>query len=354
MFYRILQLLTLVRRKFIQGNNSSLKMFVFSAGMLGYAAWGFMYFESPLKPGLTWTDAIWWSLVTMTTVGYGDFLPETFEGKYLVGIPTMIFGIGFLGFVISEIVSGLIETRSRRIKGMNRITSDDHILIVNFSSLERMQELVKEIRQDPLTQHKDICLIDETLSELPDTLLKNEILFVKGDPTSEAVLEQAALKEASHIVILVKDPNDPHGDDQNLAAMLVINSVNPRVFSIVEVQNPQKISHFKLAGCNNTVCVSRWAINLIAQELLDPGVKDVIHELTSSISDQRIYLVPIKQMQDWKYKGLVLWGLAHGCSVLGLMRGGTTLLHCGSDDEINDTDKAILIGKERVTEIKCT
>ena len=131
MMYRILVLL-LKRNPLLHGGNS-LKVLLLFLCLVWYATSGYLYFELPAKPDLHWSDALWWTLVTMTTVGYGDYFPESTAGRYLVGLPTMIFGIGFLGFIISELAAKFIESRSRRLQGMENTKAKDHIIIVNFS-----------------------------------------------------------------------------------------------------------------------------------------------------------------------------------------------------------------------------
>jgi voltage-gated potassium channel len=158
--------------------------------LLWYAASGFLYFELPGKPDLNWLDALWWALVTMATVGYGDIFPVTPAGRYLVGVPTMIFGIGFLGYLISEIAGSLIASRSRRLKGMEAITSKDHLLLVNYNHVETALKLIRELRADASTRDKEICIVDESLEELPPELLSLGIQFVKGDPTRIEILRR--------------------------------------------------------------------------------------------------------------------------------------------------------------------
>jgi len=55
----------------------------------------------------TW-DGIWWSLVTVTTVGYGDLTPTSLQGQ-IVGIFVMLFGIGFLSVLTATVASHFVE-----------------------------------------------------------------------------------------------------------------------------------------------------------------------------------------------------------------------------------------------------
>jgi len=71
-------------------------------------ACGIMAFENNIN---TFGDAIWWSLVTTTTVGYGDISPESTGGRVIAGI-LMIFGIGFLGMVISSMATFFVDRLS--------------------------------------------------------------------------------------------------------------------------------------------------------------------------------------------------------------------------------------------------
>ena len=77
-----------------------------------------MYFELDERPDFEWHNAIWWSFVTMTTVGYGDWAPITPNGQFLVGLPTMLVGVSVLGYILSLLASLILETKIKELKGM--------------------------------------------------------------------------------------------------------------------------------------------------------------------------------------------------------------------------------------------
>jgi voltage-gated potassium channel len=339
------------RRRVLSRTGVKLKAVLIFGLLLWYATSGFLFFELPGKPDLGWLDALWWSLVTMATVGYGDLFPVTPMGRYLVGVPTMVFGIGFLGYLISEIAGSMLESRSRRIKGMLDITAKNHILIVNFNHLDTALKLVRELRADKATRHQVICFVDETLEELPQELAE-EALFVRGDPTREETLRKANLAEASHVIILSKDLGNPHSDDQNLVTTLVIETLNPKVFTVVEIINAQKIQQVKMAGANSVICASEITSSLIVQELHDPGIKDIIMDLSSDLGGNQIYFVPMEGPKAWTYGDLVRWGLERQVLPIGLVRDGKTLLNCPASEPVGLEDRVIIIGRERLPSIQ--
>ena len=89
-----------------------MRLFILIAAVLLYGTSGFLYFELSGNPELTWLDGLWYTVVTMTTVGYGDFFPKSTGGRFLVGWPVMIFGIGLLGYALSVIATVLITAKN--------------------------------------------------------------------------------------------------------------------------------------------------------------------------------------------------------------------------------------------------
>jgi len=75
--------------------------------------------------------ALWWGLVTMTTVGYGDVVPVTFLGRLLAS-GLMVIGFISLSLVTATVASVFIERKFRQEKGLEAIKVTQHILILGW------------------------------------------------------------------------------------------------------------------------------------------------------------------------------------------------------------------------------
>lgn len=96
----------------------------------------------------TYGDALWFSIVTMTTVGYGDIYPVTIAGRIVASL-LMVFGIGLIGFVTSTMAQFIINRKKlntnqtkdpSQVLDLTELSKEDFNLVKNFSEYLKNKE----------------------------------------------------------------------------------------------------------------------------------------------------------------------------------------------------------------------
>jgi len=346
----IFQIIQRYLRMLVRGQTEAwLRIVLLLCCMLVYGSCGFVYFEGAQNPDLTWQDGLWYSVVTMTTVGYGDFFPKTNAGRLLVGAPLMFIGIGLLGYALSVVATALVTAKSKELKGMGSFRLKDHLVIINFPGLAKVVRLITELRYDPsIGKGTPVVLIDEDLQELPLELQNMDVRFVRGNPTRDETLLRANIDKAAHAIVLCKSTGTAHSDSLNVTITLAIEARNKKIHTVVECLDPGAEELLKKAGCDRVVCISRFDAHFISQELLNPGVQEVMDELLSSGYGQQIYLTPVQTgVQEPFFADLLTSCHGKGHLAIGLRRGGKILLNLEPQFLIEEEDKVITIGPTR-------
>lgn len=311
-----------------------------------YGTTGFVYFELDAKPELGWVDGLWWSIVTVTTVGYGDYFPTTPGGRFLVAAPLMFFGIGLLGYVVSFATTALVEARSKELKGMLPVKFKRHVVIFNFPGLAKVLRVIAELRHDEHFGHDHpIVLVDEELAELPPELLGQGIHFVRGAPSRDETLQRANIDEATHAIVLARYAGDPRSDAQNLVITLAIEARTRRVRTTVECVEVSAQELLKKAGCDSIVCLSRFDAHFIGSEVLHPGMQSVVDALMSTVTDQQLCL-SASPTGATRFADVVVACKKEGHIPLGLLRGTQSMVNLPDDAQVLAGDRVISIGTQ--------
>jgi voltage-gated potassium channel len=92
--------------RLIGAANSVGKLLVMYAALVVIAAVGFAFFENK-----SFGDALWWSVVTTTTTGYGDISPQTLGGRVMAGFVMLTAILLVLPLLIGRIAMVMIENR---------------------------------------------------------------------------------------------------------------------------------------------------------------------------------------------------------------------------------------------------
>jgi len=341
----------LFRMHLLHNPPAPLRVAVLLIAVVAYGTTGFLYFELPANPDLSWLDGLWYSLVTITTVGYGDLFPKTPGGRFLVAVPLMFFGIGLLGYVLSVAASALVQARSKELHGMSEHRLEGHLVVFNFPGLAKVERVLDELSADKTFEGRDIVLIDDELLELPPELVKRGVRYVRGNPTRDETLSRASLDSARHAVVLSKRAGDPRSDDQNVAITLAIEARQHKVYTVVECVDYSAQELLKKAGCDGIVCTSRFDAHFLSHELLNPGIQEVVEELTSNLRGEQIYIIDYAGKKKTTYAELGKRCRELGHLPIGVRLSGTSRLNVPDDTGIEPGDAVITIGAKRLASI---
>ncbi len=303
------------------------------------------YLIAFFEPDVSFASGMWWSIVTLTTVGYGDISPSTPGGRTLA-VLIMFFGIGLLGMLSASLATLLITKRMRENKGMCASNVDKHIIICEWN--HRSRAILKELRADAQTENVPIVLVADIEENPVDDA---NFLFVRG-AVNEETLEKANLKKASTVVVLGDDSVDTTARDAKVVlTTLTIESMNPEVYSVVELVDKANEQHCLRANADEVIIGSELSSHLIASAASDHGISKVISELLSSRYGNELYSMSVEEsMVGSKFLDVfVTMKTKQNATVLGVQkgRGGTFISNPDADYIITRDDLLLVISKDR-------
>lgn len=275
----------------------------------------FLAFESSLHDELTFADALWYSVVSITTIGYGDFYAQTTGGRIGTILFVVILGLSIFTALFGMLVDLAASFLLSGHRGLRTAMANDHTLIVNFPSANRVLQVVEELIADPGTPN-EIVIVSNDITELP--FARAGVLFVRGQIHAEDTFRRAHADRARMAIVLSRDYGDPNSDAINAAAAGVIDRLNPNIHIVAECVDLVHRDLFSAVRCNAIVAGLSIASNLLVQEAQDPGVSRLIEVVTSNREGETLYTTRVESTGSQSYKELVRRLLDDGINVLGV------------------------------------
>ena len=270
-----------------------------SALIFIFCAWNFisivvLYFERNAEGHNinTLEESIWWGIVTLLTVGYGDKYPVTTEGRFFAGL-LMVSGVVGIAVVTAKISSFFLERALRERRGFVDATLlHDHFVICGWKN-EMSTFLLNVLDSNKDMKAEDIVLLNsapdaevESMMEVPRL---KKVKVVKGDFFIELNLKKVAPEKASKILILAdatpgpggKIPTMTEADARTIMTAMTLNSIAKGTPVAAEILDAAMDQYLRLAQVNEIVYTRDYSRMLVAMSSTGTGVTNIFHELLS-------------------------------------------------------------------------
>ncbi len=285
-------------------------------------------------------DGLWWTVVTISTVGYGDKVPITLAGRIIGGI-CMIGGPVLMVSMIGSVGVSLYDRWMKGVKGMAQVNKKGHIIICGWN--KRAEDIIHELSLS-LLRDLPIVIIDDVIDTKP--VDDPRVSFVKGNASELSTLKRANIAEAKYAVVLAES-DTPVADQKTVLTVLAIEKNNPTITTLAELVDANNEEHLNEAGCSIIINSSILSSRLLAMSLQNPAVNTIIKELISQYGNE-IYRVPVLQ----KYIGhpfletLPELKKSYSSIVIGIEREGKTIVNPSSDEILKTGDILLVISEE--------
>lgn len=236
-------------------------------------------------------DAIWYAIVTLTTVGYGDISPMTLPGRFF-GLIAMVIGVVMFAALSGKIASLLVDIELRRGKGLLKVKRlENHFIICGWRvDFEKIIDGV--LSTNPEIDISDIVLINNAPSENIELIMTNPkyklINYIHGDFIDESVLNRANIKQAAKVLILA-DTSGPYSpleiDSRTVMAVLTIESINRKVYTAAELLDEKFEKYLDLAHCDEIILTKEYVRVLLVNASSGSGISHVVRNLLTPDTD---------------------------------------------------------------------
>ena len=287
----------------------------------------------------TWIDALYMTVITITTVGFQEVHPLDDATKVFT-IFLILTSVFILGYALSVITEYILSKNSfeelKQKKMQKKIDSfKNHIIICGYGRNG------KQAATKLLAYNKPFVIIEKD-KELVDKIESEMMPFVLGNASEDEVLIQAGVERASSLISAL--PNDA----DNLFIVLSTRQINKNINIISRASLETSYQKLKLAGANNVILPDKIGGDHMASLVVVPGLMEFVDNLSivgkSNINIEEIAIEKltneIKTIKDLDLRKKT------GCTVIGYKdENGEYIVNPEADLSLAPKSKIIVLGR---------
>lgn len=301
-----------------------------SAGVVGYT-----YIEN-----LSFIDALYMTVITITTVGFREMSPMSDYGK-LFTIFLIVFSFGIIGYTLSNlsrlVLDGYFKQRLKDYNVKKKIVKlKDHVIVCGYgrNGFQACEELADHNIDFIVIEKRDHVV--ERIREVPGRL------FIQGDASSEIVLNDAQIMKAQALITAL--PNDA----DNIYVVLTAREINPNLKIISRASEFRSDMKLRRAGADNVIMPDRIGGQRMAKLVAQPDVVEFWeYILLQRARDVKLETVPCENLNHDHENTLKSLKLRErtGANIVGIKRNdGSYIFNPPSNFELSSSDTLFVLG----------
>ncbi|MBW9222105.1 NAD-binding protein [Methanothermococcus sp. SCGC AD-155-C09] len=313
------------------------------ATVILFATLGLMYFE-----GWSFFTALYVTIITLSTVGYGDITPTTFWGRVLT-LLYIICGVGAMAYTFASISGFIIEGQLKKIVRLKKMESKlksirDHYIVCGFGKIGKI-----------VSKKFDSAGVPYVVIDINEKNLTNELenyknlIYVVGDATLDEVLIKAEIKRAKGLIATV------NSDAENLFITISAKELNPNIYIIAKAEAETTTDKLIKTGADRVVSPYSIGGLRIAEMALRPEILDFVSTLMDETHDMEIGRFTIFPESDVVGKTINESKIRQrsGATILAIIKNGEAIVNPCPEVVLEAHDVVYAFGtKEHLEKLK--
>lgn len=299
--------------------------------------------------GFPLTDALYLTIITVATVGYGDIVPATDGGKILTVVLVLV-GVSFVMYMFGKIVEAMVEGGLREIMGKRHMKKQLKHLSKHYIVCGHGR--IGSIICQTLFENNEPFVVIENKEEEIQAILEKGYVMIAGEASNDDILIEAGIERAAGLIAVVST------DADNVFITLTAKGLTPGIKVLARSSGATGTEiKLKRAGADKVICPYYIGGRRMAQSMIRPNVTDFI-DLAMYTHDMALRLdeILVTEQAQLNGKTLIQSNLRQGYNiiVIGIKRAGENMLfNPKPDTTIHSDDILIILGQsDRITALK--
>jgi voltage-gated potassium channel len=268
-----------------------------------FLVWRFEYKGNQSGTIKSFWDGIWWAIVTIATVGYGDRVPMTYPGR-TVGMILIVFGYVMLSVFTGLVASVFVEDKLKGAKGLKPIHTTHHLVLCgwNQTAMILLQALTEKSIGDTIIGIVSNQTV-EFFESIESRFTSLQLRFVRGEPTQEEVLRRASIQTADQVMILADQSlSAQSADDRSIIIANAVHFISRKVNVTVQLMNSTNKNLLNRIGIESIIVNDELGGYLLANTLIERRYLELYEHLAKE-NEQLMTVIKIPEHLSGKTYG---------------------------------------------------